>query len=296
MGRTKKVAVGVLNIRIHPHSPDRYLQLFRDAFSMKRPAKISGDNYGLLTGMRKLEMDAPSVSPITGDIFRFTDIARDAQWFNALKGDFASEHDVEQIRIPEHLKPNSARFSYIFYPDCHLLTYEGYYDGHSLGPTNAERFMHRLLNTEELKQKYGEVEVTHIPEKDKVAEALGLHIKEFVELTVRRPNPDGLDEVERAVLQRMNELNASEFKESYKSLVGTSIEIDEELEMKANVAAKNGKLEIRGKDINLHPTRISTDLHPLTVTEYYDPKVQNAFSIFSAISESIKETVKDWLK
>ena len=55
MAREKKLIVGAINVTMKNHTPERYLELFRDAFKLKTPVNISGDQYGLLANLAKLE-------------------------------------------------------------------------------------------------------------------------------------------------------------------------------------------------------------------------------------------------
>ncbi len=241
--------------------------------------------------MFKLERDQKEPGPITGDIFRYTDIDKNSQWFNTTTNDFASEDEVGRVRIPENLKPNSSRFSYIFYPQQHLLFYEGYYDGSSIGPRSAERFFDRLLNDPHIAEEYGRVDVTHIPEVDALSKALKLRHKERIELTVKRPNPDDHADAERQVLERMRAQNVELYEQKYKAVHGQSIEMDNDLSTMAYVSAKNGSFYVKGKDESFRPVEFSTVNHPLKIIEYYDPDVDLTFNVFSRIASSMKDTL-----
>jgi hypothetical protein len=296
MAREKKLVIGAINITIQPHTPQKYLELFRNVYKLKKAVNISGDQFGLLAGMHKLSGDQDEPGPITGDIFKYTDINRSAQWFNITTSKFASDDDVGAIYIPENLKPNSSRFSYIFFPEQHLMFYEGYYDGNSFGPTNAERFVERLLNVDEIVEKYGKVDVTHVPEADALADALKLYHKERIDLVIKRPNADTHAKTEQRVMKRMKAMNVGAYEQSYKAVQGQSIEMDDDLEAMSHVSAKNGSLYIKGKDRNFKPVEYSTINHPLKHTEYYDPDVEMAFEIFSRTATSLKEAITKWFR
>lgn len=296
MAKEKKLVIGAINITIQPHTPQKYLDLFRDTYKLKKSVKISGDQYGLLVGMFKLNRDQKKLGPIAGDIFRFTNIDPSAKWFNTTTNGFASDDDVDEINIPENLKPNSSRFSYIFYPEQHLLFYEGYYDSNSFGPKNAERFVERLFNVNEIIDKYGKVDVTHVPEKDTLAEAIKLHHKEKIEMTIKRPNPDTFADTERRVLERMQARNVETFEQSYKAIQGDSIEMDEDLETMAFISAKNGNFYIKGKDENFRPIEFSTTKHPLKLIEYYDPNTESAFELLQRRANELKDSITDYFR
>lgn len=296
MAREKKLVVGAINITIQPHTSQKYLDLFRDTYALKKSVNISGDQYGLLVGMYKLNRDQKKLGPIAGDIFKFTNIDPDASWFNISTSDFASDVDVDKINIPENLKPNSSRFSYIFYPEQHLMFYEGYYDGNSLGPKNAERFVDRLFNVNEIIEKYGKVDVTHVPEEDALADAIKLYHKDRIEMTIKRPNPDSQADAEARVMRRMQARNVEIYEQSYKAIQGESIKMDNDLEVMAHISAKNGIFYVKGKDENSKPIEFSTSKHPLKIKEYYDPDNESAFELFSRITEGLKVSITEYFR
>lgn len=293
MAREKKLIVGAINVTIKNHTPEKYLELFRDVYKLRHAAKISGDQYGLLANLYKLVKDQEEPGPITGDIFRYTDINRGAQWFNTSTNDFASEDEVGAVNIPEYLKPNSARFSYIFFPECHLFFYEGYYDGNTFGPTNAERLLQNLLNVPDIVEKYGEINVTHVPDYDVVNDALNLKHKERIDLVIKRPNPDDHAKAERKVMERMGMLNVETFSQTFKAVQGDSIELDDDLETMAHISAKNGSFTVKGKDENFRPKTFSTTSYPLQEKDYYDPDAEMAFELFTRLAVRLKNLISE---
>lgn len=296
MARSKKLQIGVLNITTQPHSAEDYLNIFKEVYKQKTKAQISGDKYGILVGMHKLHRKQSGAGPITGDIFRYTNIDETADWFNTETNDFATDQDLKDISIPKNMKPNSARFSYIFFPQEHLLFYEGYYDGNTLGPRSAEKLFTRLLNIESVLDKYGRVEVTHIPERDALNLALKLPYKERLELTYTAPNPDTFSVAERKFKDRMRRRNVGEIEQTYKAISGQSIEIDQELKNEVKIAAKNGKFKIKGKDSNYKPKEYSTVDHPYIEKDYFDPDIESAFELMCRVTDKMKQNITEWFR
>lgn len=291
MARDKKLIIGAINITIQPHTPEKYLSLFKDVFKLQFKVPIAGDQYGMLTRLFKLERDQEEPGPITGDIFKFTNIDKNARWVNLETNDFATDDDKVGVTIPDNLKPNSSRFSYIFFPKQHLFFYEGYYDGNSLGASTAEKFVERLFSHELIVKKYGKVEVTHIPDIDNLSDALKIPVKERIEMVIKIPNPDGLANAEKRVLKRMMARNVGKFEEKHIAIKGQSIEMDKELETTAHIAAKNGSLLIKGKDQQSKSIEYSTVKHPFRLPSYYDPDVESAFELFARVANSMKNSI-----
>ncbi|QYK02417.1 DUF4747 family protein [Shewanella psychrotolerans] len=292
----KKLVVGAINITIQPHSPDMYLKLFRDVYKLKSPIKISGDQYALLSSLHKVKSGQKEPGPITGDIYRFTSIDSDSPWFNLDTGDFADDSLMDDIKIPDNLKPNGARFSYIFYPEEHFLFYEGYYNGKSFGPQSAEKFIKSLLNRESIVAKYGKVDVTHIPSTDKLNDALKIPTKERIDMVITRPNADTFSKTQRRVMKRMNAINVETHEQSFKAIDGQSIKLDSDLTTMAKIAANNGMVSIKGKDINSKPIEYSTTSHPFLSKIYYNSKVQDSFSALVDLTLSLKDEITKWFK
>lgn len=295
MAREKKIEIAAVNLTIQPHSTQKYIELFRDAFKLGSEVQIYGDEHGILTSMVK-QNSSDEISPLEGDIFKFTKINKDQKWFNISTNEFASDDELTKVNIPDHLKPNSSRFSFIFYPKEHLFFYESYYDGNSLGPSNLHRFLERLFVQDVILEKYGKVELTIVPEINKLEDALKMKVKEKMELMIKRPNPDDQAQAEKDVLERLENWHVSEYEETYKAVSGQSIEVDDELRMKSKIAAKNGTVKIKGKDEAGHPAEYSTVRHPWRKKAYYDPDITRPFQVLASISNQMKNVVQTWFK
>jgi hypothetical protein len=293
----KKIIVGVINITIQPHKPEMYVSLFKDANRLKRPIRIKGDQHALLAGVYRLhrEDDDKKVYTINGDIRKFTAIDPEADWINTSTGTFAPAESIADLNLPDEWKPNGSRFSYIFYPQEHLFFYEGYYDGKNLTPSTVESFIRQLLNQPELVEKYGVVDVTTIPEKDALDSALNMYHKERIELSITRPNPDTFENAEQKFLKRMHKQNLASIEQTMKAAKGLAIELDKDTETLARIAAKNGKVYIKGKDENDKPTDFSTNEHPLQEREYYNSKTTTPLETLEQIAIQLKDRIKNWL-
>ncbi|PLL96602.1 DUF4747 domain-containing protein, partial [Klebsiella michiganensis] len=49
MARTKKLTYGAVNITMHPHSPEKYVELFRMARKNAENINLRGDSYATLS-------------------------------------------------------------------------------------------------------------------------------------------------------------------------------------------------------------------------------------------------------
>lgn len=296
MAREKKIVIGALNIVTQPHNTNTYINLFKDINKLRTPICIAGDQYGMLSGVFKLDSNQSKDGPITGDIYKFTNINKSANWFDLTKNDFADENDLVNINIPDNLKPNSSKFTYIFFPAQHILFYEAYYDSKSLGASTAVKFFQKLFSQTDIVKKYGVIEITHVPSKDALTKALALPYKELIEMSVTRPNPDDHSTAEQKVLRRMNAANVGIYEQRFKASEGKTIQMDAEMNTMAHIAAKNGNLSIKGKDDKLKTIEYSTVEHPWQDKKYYDPEAFTAFQVMSSIAVSMVDTIVSWFR
>ncbi|MGR6034931.1 MAG: DUF4747 family protein [Candidatus Nitrosoglobus sp.] len=294
MARKKNIGFGAINIVIHPHSPEKYVQLFKDVKKLKNPVKIRGDRYGLITSFSPY--NSSKIGLFTGDISCFTDINTGGSWFNIKTNDKAESDDLSSISIPSHLKPNSAKFRYVLFPGEHIIFYESSDDRHVLGPTTATKLILNLFNQKKIVEKYGEVFVTHIPEVDNLHKALRMPHLEKLTLLIKRPNSDGLADAEKNFLSRMESTSVGKIEYQYTAINKESIKTDDELEQVARIASKNGEVRAKGRDKENKPLEYSTSSHPFTDNYSYDPMVEAPGEVFIHKVIEMKDTVLSWFR
>lgn len=164
--------------------------------------------------------------------------------------------------------------SFLFFPENHLFFFESYADGKRLGPSSCERLIRDIFNDTRVVEKFGDIEVTKIPDRDSLDEAFDIFRMESLSLRINRPNPDGFAENERRVLDRMSRLNVRTVESSYKSVKDEGIEVDEQLRGEADVAARNGKVVLKGKDDDGQKREYDTSEHPVRRPVLYDEEVE----------------------
>jgi hypothetical protein len=289
----KKVVVGALNITLHPHDNDEYVKLFKKLFRLRKEIHIRGDQYAIITALSEKVEGKHRV--LAGDIFKYTRLEKN-DWFNQKTGTFATDEEIEKIEIPDNLQPNSARFSFVFYPKKHALFYEGYYKNKTFSPTMSTNFFKLALNLEELKSEFGQVNVTHVPEKEKVEEILSLKNKEQITYTVTRPNPDTLDQAQTKFLRNLDSQNITELNQEIKAVEGKEIELNEDSKTFARIAAKNGKVKIKARDATNKIITVSTENHPFQKIIYFDINKTETYYVFQNTVLSLINTISSWFK
>ena len=166
-----------------------------------------------------------------------------------------------------------------------MLFYESYYTGHSLGHSHALKLLRGIFDDALVVEKFGEIDVTTIPSKERLNEAMKIPQMDRLHMVINRPNADSLADAEQRVLRRLSAQNARRQTEELVAISGESIEPDEDTKTLARIASRNGEVTVKGKDREDHPVTYSTKNHPWDEKAYYDPETQTAFNTFSDNAE-----------
>ncbi|MEY5509487.1 DUF4747 family protein, partial [Salmonella enterica subsp. enterica serovar Corvallis] len=211
--------------------------------------------------------------PFEGEILKYTDIDVNGDWFDIVKKDIASDEEKERINIPDNLKPNVARFSFVFLPASHLLVYEMQDKSRHLTSRQIEGFLNGIFSHERIIEKFGKVNVTILTEPDSVERMLSLKGITCINMVTRRPNPDDLASAESVMQKRFKRIGVIEEDKTYKSERGQEIKPDGELKQDALIASRNGEVSIRRiNEAGLVEVHASSDV-PLQRVEPYDSDV-----------------------
>lgn len=290
MPRLRSIKIGALNITIHPHSPEKYIQLFRDARRLRRSVRYKANHYAMLGSVRNIERDE-FASGIYGLLYRHLDFEQDEPWLNIREEKPADEDDLESITIPEHLKPGLIMTRYVFFPTKHRLFYEMKNEENKhLGPTTAQKIFNTILNQECLVKEYGEVTVVIEPSKEGLDKIFRIPKLERLSMEVCRPNADDLEEAERKLFKRLTRQNAQKEEVELIAEKGASLEPDDDTKMLARIAASNGKVYGKGKDENNNPLEESTIEHPWSDVVKFNPKIQDGLSAFLQKTKDVIST------
>lgn len=274
-GRPSKFTVSCVNIVLQPHSEKKYIQFLETIYKNKIDAKVRGDD-ALMIGSFHESIETKENGPIyTGDLFKYLKLDAAEDWFNTLKMDSASKHDVADIVIPEHLKPHFKRFPYVFFPKAHRLYFISKKSKQSLSPALVKRFFDAIAENSEL-AKFGEINITVQPEEGVTEEFFKIARISVIELDIRRPNPDDHDDLEDEILERLSELNAKRELIQYNEAGPSGLKPDARLRSLAAVAAENGSVYVKGRS-NGNVVELSSKERPLTSQTSYYPNTQTEF-------------------
>lgn len=279
MARKRRLTIGVINITMHPHKPERYVDLIKAAVTNRCVSSIGNLQSVLITSVGSFELgnDKPDAI-LRGNLVKFQNIDFDGNWFDTESNAVAAEQDLASVNIPPNLKPNSMFYDFVFFPDKHLLVYEAKSKDSSITPAVAVKAFTNIFNQSALQDEFGVIEVTHIPETHLLDNALALKNISNIKLHITRPNADSFAKIERQYLQQMNDGNVAEIIEERRAIKGESLVIDEDLRNSAKIAEKNGYAEVRGHDSAGKPINFSTLSHPIQITDYFDGDKETVLS------------------
>lgn len=267
--RTKHIKISGINIVSQPHSPQRYLDIFKYIHDQGLAINVHGDTMLKLVHMSPID-GRDMINGIKGQILKFSHISKDSAWVNIYQG---KELNPEEIpNLPKDTYPNGVFFDFVFYPthnvNNHKLLYISEYRDssknkrYSLSPNYVAVFFRNIFDNNHYFKSFDSVEVTILPSNTALEKVLSLNIVKKLEIFIKAPNPDDFAALESKMLRRMEEINVSTITETYR-YDGDSIMPDEEILNDAKVALNNGHVKTEGKDENGKSVKRSTVNIPL---------------------------------
>lgn len=271
MKKINRIDLGILNITIQPHSPERYIELFYDVFKGKFIGKYYGDKQGIISKIVNITEDVGALS-LRGEISIFTKIDTDGNWFDVKSLDEADENDLKEINIPANLRPNLTRCNFIFDATNHKMYFENRSSNNDkFGFKSIERLIYSIFNREKIVNQYGDVAVCLMPEENALERLLSYPQINKFEMRITPPNPDDLADITEKTMRRLNSMNAKNMEQSFSSKTKSqSLELDEETKQLAKIASKNGFVKVIARDAYDRVVQDSTQEHPQKVFLEYD--------------------------
>lgn len=273
MAHERKIPISALNIAMHePHSPSAYVDLMLGLYAMRRIVNVRALTGVLIGSMYPLDKKYPDRG-LVGEIYQFTNLDQKEPWFDVNALDEATEEEVKEIKIPEHLKPHLARFSYVFFPHGHRLYVQVRNKSRSLGIQNVLKLFRVLLDDPSAPQA-PPVEITVEPDRDTIGHILKIKYLRRLEIKLVRPNPDDLSAAERRLLRKLSRQDARQMDVNLYAESDGSLDPDKETITLAKVAASNGAVIGHGRDAANNPVAKSTVDQPWREVAHFDEDVQ----------------------
>jgi len=288
--RHKSVTYTAFNVTLHPHSPQKYIDLFDACFDLRRSINLRGDSYGLMTSLNPIDRD-DEAKGLIGEIGRYTRIHSE-RWLNTLTLKPAEKNERKSIHIPEELKPNYLSYGFVFYPMGHKLIVECKDSHGAISPKTLYRYFRSLFDTPDINDRFGRIELTAIPDADQLDKIFKIERLRILTLTINRPNPDDFDDLEEDVLERLNNQNVREQIITFKAQQGATIVPDAFTKGMSKVAEHNGKVEGEGSDREGKKVSLSTDSHPLQVTGTFPANTITQMDFLVSMAQKIRSKLR----
>lgn len=271
MARKKKIFLSALNITIHPHNSEKYVNLFKDLFKLNEKVKIRGDEVARIGSCWEITKGLPEEG-LYGDIYKYLEIEPNDDWYNVQKAEAATEDELKEIKIPQYLKPHFHKFAFVFFPKKHRLIFVTKNEqGKSFSINSLKRFFEVLVENDSILNKYEEVNLSIEQSREQLESILKTYKINSLTITITRPNPDDNEELDEEVLRRLlDEQNVNKAEFTYKAVRGLTIVPNEKTSKYARIANSNGNVLAAGEDIEGNPVKISTEDHPLRSSFKYD--------------------------
>lgn len=290
MGKDRTFRVSVMNIVTHPHTIQKYVELWRTAFRLKQSVDLRAKFKGLIGSVHPIAA-SNHLDGLQGEIYKYFDLDPKGAWFDLESAKEADPEDVNEIKIPDKLKPDLALFNYVFLPKHHKLIYESKTtDGKSLSPGSMEKILKQIFSHPRILTEFGKVEVTAMPQKDSLATLFRIARLSKVIIDIKKPNADDFAKIEARFMKRMNKMNARGLQETIVAERGENLELDSEAMQLAEVAKSNGQVIVHGYEVDGTPTVKSTKEMPFIEATSYDPDTTDAKS---ALLQKANEIVND---
>lgn len=279
----KVITAVAANVVIHPHSVERYRELIRVAFDLKRPMVLRADRNALISRLTLEVGVAPFDVPwVHGVIATFLDIDTKAPWLDMDTLDQAEESVTREVNIPDRLRASLAKFHFLFDPASHVFVAqsETTIEGEKIRPSRLSagllaKFLAQIFGQREVQEVFGQVEVTAIPDRHTIETILTSSGLRRLSISIKPPNPDDLEEFADEISERLRRQNAAKMQETLQAPRGGNLVPDEDTKMLARVGAMNGLVEaVVAKDSG-GTKSISTAQKPAQFTGQYNSRSES---------------------
>lgn len=268
----RTLVLSVINLTLpEPHGPKRYVEAMRKAYAQQRVVKIRGDFAGMIGSLRADEND-PTI--LHGEFYKFMDLQAERGWFDLRERRPAEPDDLAAIQIPDHLRPHFQFLPFVFYGGCHRLVMVSRDGDDVITPKQAARVLQGALRAAGEQPK-----LTVEPQREVLDEILAMPRLRKLTLQIVPPNPDGLAEAERKLLQEMRNQNAQRLQIELDTRDADGLRPDERTQTLARIAQSNGKVVAKGGEHGQTHT-VSTADHPLEDKVAYDPDTDLRQAVF----------------
>ena len=150
MARLSKLKVGILNVKLHPHTQERYLAFFEDLSQLEQSTKIWGTRHGVFGKPKRIE-EKGQVVGIRGYFYHFTEIDPEQPIFDIKEFRQIEVEEGQPFPFSTRYKLNSREVMWFFWVKSHYI----FFDLGAIGHQWAQKFLIAAANTKNMVDKYG---------------------------------------------------------------------------------------------------------------------------------------------
>ncbi|MEH6489653.1 DUF4747 family protein [Hyphomonas oceanitis] len=284
MARSPKLEVSAINIRISTDEDRDYVALVKLLASQKKGVRVYGDSYVAISFFDE--------TTNTGILSKYTEIDIDGDWFDLEDFDAAPPEKLDEISIPESLRPNLAQFYFRLDPNSHIFLFSNYSASKSLSARSMERYFEQSLRWSVVNETFGRVEADIIKSYDEAEMLLKMpHLKEM-RFIIGRPNTDIGKGLAEEIEERLERENGDEYEEVVRAKNEKDLSPTDRSFNLAIVASENGKVETKSL-VNGIVTTHTTGDSPLVEKDTYDPEVVSELNVFNRLASSLLAKVNE---
>ncbi len=278
MARNFKHEVAAINVRIRKKENRDYADLIDALAKLKRGVRVYGNSYLAINYFDK--------SKNFGVFSKYDEIDIEGDWFDVEGFDIASPEDLEEINIPSKLKPNHTRFFFTLDEQIHTIAFSSYATSHSLSTNAVEKYFRFACRWKEISDKFGPIDADIVRDHGRVNEILNLPSLREIEIIIRPPNPDDInEELAKVIEARLKEQHAEEYEERLKSSGKIYLQPNSRTKALGNIAAENG--EVKAKNVE-NGTVVPYTSNDMPLKEFKTFKGDTSeLSIFNILAKAI---------
>ena len=278
MARNFKHEVAAINLRVRQKENRDYADLIDTLAKLKRGVRVYGSSYLAINYFDK--------SKNFGVLSKYDEIEIDGDWFNVEGFDIASPADLENISIPKNLKPNHSRFFFTLDEKIHTVAFSSYATSRSLSVKAVEKYFRAALGWREVTKKFGVVDADIVRDHGRVEAILGLPNLREVEIIIRPPNPDDINEsLAKVIEKRLKEQHAEEYEERIRSSGKNHLVPNARTKALGNIAAENGEVKAKNVENGTVVNYTSNDM-PLKEVKTFNGDTSE-LSVFNILAKAI---------
>lgn len=255
MAGARSVNVCALNVVIHDKDKRNYVKLLRDALETREIVRFNRTHAASLVGIYGEYYQ--SVKYPVGLIYRFVNV--EPPYFDTDQNELLLDAEGNpKVILPANIKSNTKDVYFVLLEDVHRIVI----DTRNISPAMAQEFFEKLFESENVAEKYGQVDVSVVSEPETIEEILKIHSLRNLSIKIAKPNPVGMNRFDEMVLGELEEQGADVLEHDLRTR-REGILPNDRTRMYMHAATTHGKVYAAGKDFAGMKVEVSSENFPI---------------------------------